>query len=114
MTAIVIQLPACQASYATAASVARAANCSQEGVPGRRRKRSAEEDQHDNEDEEDDDDASPETVATGSSSATDEGGSEQWWCCGRCGGCGFRTVIPAGLLGRRRSTPPFVNATVLC
>ena len=73
MTAIVIQLPACQASYATAASVARAANCSQEGVPGRRRKRSAEEDDQDpdNEDEEDDD------VATGSSSATDEGGSEQ-------------------------------------
>ena len=77
MTAIVIQLPACQASYATAESVARAANCSQEGVPGRRRKRSAEEDDQDPDEE--NEDVSPEPAVdatTGSSSATDEGGSE--------------------------------------
>ena len=77
MTAIVIQLPACQASYATAESVARAAHCPQEGVPGRRRKRSAEEDDQDpDEDNDASPEASPEAVATGSSSTTDEGGSE--------------------------------------
>ena len=77
MTAIVIQLPACQASYATAQSVARAANCPQEGVPGRRRKRSAEEDDQDpHEDNDASPEASPEAATTGSFSATNEGGSE--------------------------------------